>query len=75
MREREEEGGSCVAGCDNLAAIFESMYGKSPMHKTACEEAIGFPGDVFVGGSDGHYSRSTCCWGGGGGLRRPREER
>jgi len=49
LREREEEGESCVAGCHNLAAI----YGKAPMHMTACEEAIGLPSDVFVGGEDG----------------------
>ena len=54
MREREEEGESCVAGCHNLAAIYESMYGKASMHYlTACEEAIGLPGDVFLGGDDG----------------------
>ena len=40
-------------GCDTLAAIHESMYGKAPMHMTACEEVIGLPGDVFVGGEDG----------------------
>jgi len=27
-----------VAGCDTLAAIYESMYGKAPMHMTACKE-------------------------------------
>jgi len=42
-----------VAGCDTLAVIYESMYGKAPMHMTACEEAIGVPGDVFVYGEDG----------------------
>ena len=35
---------------DTLAAIYESMYGE---RKTVCEEAIGLPGDVFVGGEDG----------------------
>ena len=40
-------------GCDTLAAIHESMYGKAPMHMTACEEAIGLLGDVFVYGEDG----------------------
>ena len=29
-REREEEGGSCEAGCDTLAAIYEFVYGKGP---------------------------------------------
>jgi len=29
------------------------MYGKAPMHMTACEEAIGLLGDVFVYGEDG----------------------
>ena len=53
MRETEEEGESCVAGCDNLAAIYESMYGKAPVRMTACDEVIGLPGDVFVGGEDG----------------------
>ena len=42
-----------MAGCDNLAAIYESMNGKAPMYMTACEEAIGWSGDVFVGGDDG----------------------
>ena len=42
-----------MAGCDTLAAIYESMYGKVPMHMTACEEVIGLSGDVFVGGEDG----------------------
>ena len=42
-----------MAGCDSLVAIYESMYGKAPMHMTACEEVIGLPGDVFVGGDDG----------------------
>ena len=27
-----------MAGCDTLAAIYESMYGKVPMYMTACEE-------------------------------------
>ena len=45
-REREEEGESCVAGCDTLAAIYESMYGKAHMHMTAREEVISLPGDV-----------------------------
>jgi len=35
------------------SAIYESMYGKVPMHMTACEEVIGLPGDVFVNGEDG----------------------
>jgi len=42
-----------VAGCDTLAAIYESMYGKEPMHMTACGDVIGLPGDVFVYGEDG----------------------
>jgi len=42
-----------VTGCDTLVAIYESVYGKAPMHMTACEEAIGLPGDMFVGGVDG----------------------
>ena len=42
-----------MAGCDTLAAIYESMYGKAPMQMTAREEVIGLPGDVFVGGDDG----------------------
>ena len=29
-REREEEGESCMEGCDTLAAIYESVYGKRP---------------------------------------------
>ena len=44
------KGGRLVGGCDTLAAIYESMYGKAPMHMTACEEVIGLPGDVLVGG-------------------------
>jgi len=52
-REREDEGGNCVAGCDTLAATHEYMYGKAPMHMTACDEVIGLPGDVFVYGEDG----------------------
>jgi len=35
-----------VASCDTLATIYESMYGKVPMHMTACEVVIGLPGDV-----------------------------
>ena len=42
-----------MAGCDTLVAIYESVYGKAPMYMTACEEAIGLLGDVFVGGEDG----------------------
>jgi len=53
LREREEEGGGGVEGCDTLAAFYESTYGNAPMHKTACEEVIGLPGDVFVYGDDG----------------------
>ena len=32
---------------------YESMYGRAPMHMTACVEVIGLPGDVFVYGDDG----------------------
>ena len=35
-----------MKGCDTLVAIYESMYGKAPMHMTACEEVIGLSGDV-----------------------------
>jgi len=35
-----------VAGSDTLAAIYESTYGKAPMHMIAREEVIGLPGDV-----------------------------
>jgi len=42
-----------VAGCDTLAAIYESMYGKASMHMTAFEEVIGLPDDEFVGREDG----------------------
>ena len=35
-----------MEGCHTLAVIYESMYGKAPMHMTACEEVIGLPGDV-----------------------------
>jgi len=42
-----------VAGCDTQAVIYEPMYSKAPMHMTACEAAIGLPGDVFVVGEDG----------------------
>jgi len=42
-----------VASSDTLAAIYETMYGKAPMHMTAYEAVIGLPGDVFVGGEDG----------------------
>ena len=42
-----------MAGCDTLAAVHESMYGKVPMYMTAYEEVIGLPGDVFVYGDDG----------------------
>ena len=42
-----------MAGSDTLAAIYESMYGKEPMHMTACGDVIGLPGDVFVYGEDG----------------------
>jgi len=42
-----------VAGCDILAAIYESMYSMAPLHMTAYEEVIGLPGDVFVGGEYG----------------------
>ena len=42
-----------MEGCDTLAAIYDSMYDKVPMHMTAYEEVIGLPGDVFVGGDDG----------------------
>ena len=38
MRGKRE---SCVAGCDILAAIYESVYGKAPMYMTACEAVIG----------------------------------
>ena len=41
-----------MAGCDTLAAIYESVYGKAPMYMTAYEEVIGLPGDVFVYGED-----------------------
>jgi len=41
-----------VAGCGTLAAIYESVYGKALMYMTACEEVIGLPGAVFVGGED-----------------------
>ena len=47
-----------MAGCDTLAPIVrvlvrhESMYGKAPMYMTACEEMLGLPGDVFVGGEE-----------------------
>ena len=30
-----------MAGCDTLAAIYESVYGKAPMYMTACEAVIG----------------------------------
>ena len=30
-----------MAGSDTLAAIYESMYGRAPMHMTACEDVIG----------------------------------
>ena len=30
-----------VVGCDTLAAIYESVYGKAPMYMTACEAVIG----------------------------------
>ena len=30
-----------MAGCDTLAAIYETMYGKAPMHMTACGDVIG----------------------------------
>jgi len=33
-----------VAGCDTLAAIYESMYGKA---------VLGLSGDVSAGGEDG----------------------
>ena len=42
-----------MAGCDTLAAIYESVYGKAPVYMTALKEVIGLPGDVFVGGEDG----------------------
>ena len=42
-----------MEGCDTLAVIYESMYGKEPMHMTAYKAVIGLPGDVFVGGEDG----------------------
>jgi len=29
-----------VAGCDTLAAIYESVYCKAPMYMTACEAVI-----------------------------------
>ena len=48
-RERQEEWGSCVAGCDTLAAIYETLDGKASVHTTTCEEVIGLPGDGFVG--------------------------
>jgi len=35
-----------LAGCDTLVANYESLYGKAPMHTTACEEVIGLPGDA-----------------------------
>ena len=41
-----------MAGCDTLAATYGSMYGKAPMHMTACEELIGLPSDVLVCGDD-----------------------
>ena len=41
-----------MTGCDTLAAIYEYLYGEVPMYVTACEEMIGLPGDVFVGGEE-----------------------
>ena len=41
-----------MAGCDTLVATYESVYGKAPVHTTACGEVIGLSGDVFVGGED-----------------------
>jgi len=41
-----------VTGCDTLTAIYESLYGEVPMYMTACEEMLGLPGDVFVGGEE-----------------------
>jgi len=29
-----------------MSGIYESMYGKAPIHMTACVEVIGLPGDV-----------------------------
>ena len=42
-----------MAGCDTLVAIYDSMYGKAPMHMIAREEVIGLPDDVFVYCEDG----------------------
>ena len=42
-----------MAGCDNMADIRESMYDKALVYRTACEEVIGLPGDVFVYCEDG----------------------
>jgi len=32
--------------CGTLAAIYEFMHGKAPMHMTTSEEVLGLPGDV-----------------------------
>jgi len=35
-----------VEGCDTLAAIYVSMYGKAPKYMTTREAVIGLPGDA-----------------------------